>query len=288
MDSLRSPLYIREVGTWHPTKIRRVGDTLASSTGATRVETDVGPAFVKLMGNGEGPQALFCEYVGTRAATWLGLPTFETATIEVTEPELVTFADGSKSVTGPAFTAQFEVGFAWDGSSELLAALDNPGALAGLIVLDTWLLNCDRYRPEAGRSRCNTRNVFLSGDGATKGKVRVVAMDHTHIFTCGTPISKGLGHIDRVRDARLYGHFPGFRPHLSHVAVRQFAARLAQFKKADADSLLDGVPEAWSPSRDLRGVVAEFMTGRADHVARHIRQMLVDHGELPPELELGS
>jgi len=79
------------MGAWSPTKIRWVNDTLESSTGASRVETDSGPAYAKLSGNPEGPQALFCEYVGTRAAAWLGLPTFEVAVIEVTETELVTY-----------------------------------------------------------------------------------------------------------------------------------------------------------------------------------------------------
>jgi hypothetical protein len=53
---------------WKPTRIRWVGDTLDTSTGAARVETDQGPAFAKLMGNPEGPQALFCELLAWRDA----------------------------------------------------------------------------------------------------------------------------------------------------------------------------------------------------------------------------
>jgi hypothetical protein len=53
------------MGVWAPTKIRWVNETLGSSTGAARVETDLGPAYAKLLGNLEGPQALFCEWVGT-------------------------------------------------------------------------------------------------------------------------------------------------------------------------------------------------------------------------------
>lgn len=273
---------------WAPTKIRWVGNTLASSTGATHVETDAGPAYVKLMGNGEGPQALYCEYVGTRAAAWLGLPTFATAIIDVTEPALVTYADGSKSSVGPAFAARFEPGFTWDGSSEILASVDNPDAIAGLLVLDTWLLNCDRYRSEAGAVRCNTRNVFLSSVGAPKGRVRMVAMDHTHILTCGAQLTKRIGHIDRVQDGRLFGHFPGFRPHLTHPSVRSFAARLAQLTVSDAAHMHAGVPRAWAPQADVQQAVVDFMVARAGFVAERIRDMLVDQGELPRELELGN
>jgi hypothetical protein len=245
-------MYLRPVTRWEPTRVRWVTDTLESSTGATRVETDAGPAYMKLMGNPEGPQALFCEYLGTRAAAWLGLPTFTTAIVNVTEPALVTYKDGSSSSAGPAFVARFEPGFTWDGSADVLDSLDNPDDVSGLVVLDTWLLNCDRYRPEAGSVRCNTRNVFLSSVDATKGNVRLVAMDHTHILTCGAPLSKRLGHIDRVRDTRLYGHFPGFRRFLTHRAVRRFFTRLGQFTRQDAEHALEGVPAAWSPDAEVR------------------------------------
>jgi hypothetical protein len=68
---------------WQPTKIRWVNGTLESSTGASRVETDQGPAYAKFMGNPEGSQALFCDLVGTRAAAWLGLSTFEVAVVQI-------------------------------------------------------------------------------------------------------------------------------------------------------------------------------------------------------------
>jgi hypothetical protein len=263
-----------------------VNDTLGSSTGAARVETDQGAAYAKLLGNPEGSQALFCEWVGTQAAAWLGLPTFAVAVVDVAAPGLVTYSDGSSSKAGPAFVARSQDGTTWGGSSKELDAVENPEVISGLVVLDTWLLNCDRYRAEAGQVRRNTRNVFLSGDGAAKGKFRLLAMDHTHCFTCGRELASSIKNIDRVQDARLYGNFPEFRPHLTHEAVSRYAASLTSFKKESADRLLHGVPPAWLPQAEIVAALAEFIEGRAGFVGQNVRKMLVDQGDLQPQLAL--
>lgn len=276
------------MGRWNPTRIRWVNRTLDTSTGATSVETDDGPAYVKFMGNPEGPQALFCELVGTRAAAWLGLPTFEVCVIDVDEPALATYKDGIKSDAGPAFAARFEEGTPWGGTSDELAAVDNPQATAGLIVLDTWLLNCDRYRPEGGHIRRNVRNVYLSAKDAGKGKFRLTAIDHTHCLTCGRGITAAIASIDRIKDERVYGHFPEFRPLLTHTGVAGWAERLCAFRTQDAQRLVAGIPTAWRPGAAEIAAVVEFLTRRANFVGHQVRRMLVGEGCLEPELELGK
>lgn len=271
---------------WSPTRIRWVGKTLDTSTGASRVETDQGAAYAKLVGNPEGSQALFCELVGTRAAAWLGLRTFDHGIVDVTTAGIVTYENGSTSQEGPAFVARFEDGTTWGGTAEELDAVENADAFSGLIVLDTWLLNCDRYRVEGEHIRRNTRNVFLSEDGAAKGKFKATAMDHTHCFTCGHQLTKAISHIDRVRDARLYGNFPEFKEYLTHEAVRQYANRLRAFSKRDAEELLAGVPKPWEPATDVKAAVVAFMSQRAAFVGQNVRKMLLDQGYLQPELEL--
>lgn len=271
---------------WKPTRIRWVTRTLQSSTGAALVETDLGAAYVKLLGNPEGPHALFCELVGSRAAAWLGLRTFDLGLITVTEAGLVTYENGTQSEAGPGFVARFEKGTTWGGAAEELDAIENPEMLAGLSVLDTWLLNCDRYRPEGGRVRRNTRNVFLSEESAAKGRFRVTAMDHTHCLTCGRELTKSLARLDRIQDARLYGHFPEFKEHLSHAHVRTFTERLNTLTTGQASGFLAGVPAAWGVTADLKTTVVEFLSRRAAFVGQHIRKMLVDQGYLEPELDL--
>ncbi|AKT38397.1 DUF3037 domain-containing protein [Chondromyces crocatus] len=268
------------MASWSPTTIRWVSDPLASSTGAARVQTDQGPAYAKLLGNPEGPLALFCDWLGTHAAAWLGLPTFDLAVVEVTEPALVTYADGSTSCPGPALLARLEHGTTWGGTSDELAAIENPDIVSGLVVLDTWLLNSDRYRPEGAQTRKNLRNVFLSAERAAPGKHRLLAMDHTHAFACSRPLTTTLAHRDRARDARLYGHFPEFAPYLAPQHLAPFAARLRAFDRQLARRLLSTVPTAWRPTPDLVEAVATFLAERAHFLAENVHAMLAEQGHL--------
>jgi hypothetical protein len=76
---------------WSPNRSRWVDRVLETSTGAARVETDQGSAVAKMLGNPEGPQALFCDWVGTRAAAWLGLSTFDVGIVDAAESGLITY-----------------------------------------------------------------------------------------------------------------------------------------------------------------------------------------------------
>jgi hypothetical protein len=270
---------------WAPTRIRRVDPPLETSTGATRVETDLGPAYAKFLGNPEGPQALFCELVGTRAAAWLGLPTLDIHVIDVPIDDLVEYANGSRSIAGPAFVSKAEQGTSWGGTADELAHIENPEALAGMIVLDTWLTNCDRFRPSADEVRRNTRNVFLR-NGVAKGKFQVIAMDHTHCFTCGRELTKAVRHIDRIRDARLYGHFPELRGLVTHSAIDAFAARLQALQRPQVGGFLAEVPKAWQPAAEVMEALGDFLLQRAAFVGQNVNQMLVDDGFLEPRLAL--
>lgn len=283
---LRSTYTPRWMGTWTPTRIRWVDRTLGSSTGASRVETDQGPAYAKMLGNPEGTQALFCEWVGTRAASWLGLPTFEVAIIDVERAGMVTYENGSRSLPGPAFVARAEEGAAWGGTTEELDAVENPEVLSGLIVLDTWLANCDRYRAEGASIRKNTRNVFLSGHGASKGRFRVLAIDHTHCFTCGRELNRTIRSIDRTHDARVYGAFPEFHSYVTSSSVRQYTRRLAGLTDPAAADFFSGLPAAWAMPRDIQAAIAEFLVRRAQFLADNLMKILVDRGVLEPELDL--
>jgi len=272
------------MGDWKPTKIRRVIETLGSSTGATLVMTDDGKAYAKLMGNPEGKQSLFCEALGTMAAEYLGLPVFEHAFVNVTEPGIVEYHDGSKSGVGPAFVAKEHEGTAWGGTEEELEAVVNPSACAGLVVLDTWIRNCDRYRPDERETRCNYRNVFLSGADAPRGKFNLVAMDHTHCLACGWELTPKISHIDNVKDARLYGHFPGFKKYVTRQAVGTYATRLGAFTPSDAQRFLGQIPNPWHVQSAVKSAVAEFLSQRAHFVAKNIHEMLADQGFLQPNL----
>ena len=103
---------------WSPSRIRSVDRALETSTGTARVETDAGSAYVKMIGSPEGSQALFCDWVRTRAPALLEVPTFDVAVIDVNEAGLVAYPDGTTSRTGPAFPARGETEKATPPASE--------------------------------------------------------------------------------------------------------------------------------------------------------------------------
>lgn len=53
-----------------------------------------------------------------------------------------------------------EEGSVWGNDKRLLEKIDNPDAISGLVVVDTWLRNTDRHYLPKGR--INWDNVFFS------------------------------------------------------------------------------------------------------------------------------
>jgi hypothetical protein len=130
---------------WNPTTIKRFVKAFPTSACTVLVETDLGKGYLKALGNSEGPYILACERIGTQLAAWLGLPTFDFATIEVTDIDEIPFHNGSKAQVGPAFITRAESGDSWSGDEKQLNRLFNPQDISRLVVFDTWTLNCDRH-----------------------------------------------------------------------------------------------------------------------------------------------
>lgn len=221
------------------------------------------------MGNPEGPHTLLSELVGTRVAGWLGLPVFEHAVVRVQMDGLVDYANGQRSQRGPAFLSKCYSGTAWDGESKVLEVVENLGDIAGLVLLDTWLLNCDRYSVRDQKVRANYRNVFLSDRQAKPGRFRIVALDHTHCFTCGRHLKKGNLALNAIRDQRLFGHFPAFREHLSSEAFKPSLFRLQEFHQGIAERITADLPGEWEATPELLAALVDFLTQRAAFLCEH-------------------
>jgi hypothetical protein len=158
-------------GPWRPTTFLRFEQPLDTSMGTARIVTDAGPAYIKALGNRQGPHPLACEWVGTNLARWFGLPTFEFALLRIdASVDEIPFLRGGIAASGPAFVTRAASGHTWGGSAEELASLVNPEALAHLVVFDTWTRNCDRYPADLTTRKPNYDNVFLE-DEWTPGKV---------------------------------------------------------------------------------------------------------------------
>jgi hypothetical protein len=180
---------------WQPTCVLRFEKPLDTSMGTARIVTDAGKAYLKALGNPQGPHGLACEWVGTQLARWLGLRTFDFALLTLDELDEIPFLRGGHAQPGPAFVTRAEKGHTWGGAPEELKAVENCDDVARLVVFDTWTLNCDRHPPNLSERKPNYDNVFLSEEGAARGRFRLVAMDHTHCFTCGRDLTKRLASI---------------------------------------------------------------------------------------------
>lgn len=240
--------------------------------GTAEIITDAGRAYIKAMGNRQGPHTLACEFVGTQLARWFGLATFDDAILTLDGDDEIPFHRGGQAQAGPAFVTRAEPGHTWGGSEGELAAVVNPDDIARLVVFDTWTLNCDRHPPDLTVRKPNYDNVFLSEEAAEAGRFRLVAMDHTHCFTCGRDLTQPVATIDRTRDERVYGLFPGFVPLVRErrEIVEQAAERLRSFDADTCRSIVASIPPAWEVSEEARTGLCDLLCQRAGFVADNV------------------
>jgi len=257
---------------WKPTRLLEVGQTLDTSTGPARVMTDAGPAYLKAMGNRQGPHVLATDWVGTLLAKWLGLSTFEVAILSLEKDDCFDLPHGTRTRPGPAFVARELSGEPWGRSALQLDLLMNPEDITRLLVFDTWTLNCDRHHHDVTVRKPNYDNVFLSSEGVEPGKRRLIAMDHGLCFIrSGEDLSPKLGRIDKVRDEHVYGLFPEFRDKLRENMIVDSVRRLHEMDMPIAHAMVQTVPGEWDVSPDARAAWAELIYRRACYVADNVQ-----------------
>jgi hypothetical protein len=261
-----------EGGRWQPTTFLRFEEALDTSMGTARIVTDAGRAYIKAMGNRQGPHQLACEWVATQLAEWIGLTTFEYALMPIdAEIDEIPLFRGGQAASGPAFLTKAASGHPWGGSEEELRHLVNPGDIGRMVVFDTWVANCDRHPPDLTVRRPNYDNVFLEDAAAfDRQNVRLIAMDHSHCFTCGRDLDERVSHIQRIKDERLYGLFPAF---VSHVRQEDVEAAVQRPGETDGElvaSAVATVPDEWEVGTKARSALVELVVRRAEFVSEAI------------------
>ena len=258
---------------WAPQSVTRFIQSFGTAAGAARVDTDSGEGYIKALGNAEGPHILACELVGSLLAEWLDLATLDFALIEVTDEDEIPFFKGGKAAPGPAFISRAEPGaFPWGGAESELALVRNRSDISGLVLLDTWILNCDRYAPKG--QRMNRDNVLLVQYPGSKKEVLLKAMDFTHAFSCGRELNRRIATIDKVRDEQIYGLFPEFHGFLDREEIKRLSVHLGQFSHQTAQECIARVPQRWEVADDIRGAWAAMITQRAQFVSQTIEMTL--------------
>jgi hypothetical protein len=269
---------------WQPTVFRRFVRSIPTSTGPAEIITDAGPAFIKALGNKEGPHALACEWVGTKLASALGLRTFDIAIMRVNPDDEIPLGHDCLAQPGPAIVVRKERGHGWSGYSSDLDLVENREDAVGLIVLDTWTRNPDRYPPALAGRRQNLDNIFLTEEGASPGRFLLKAIDHTCCFAWGRSLSGALREIDCIKDDRLYGCFPGLRPLVTRDRLLTWAERLQRIEHSAVEEAVDAIPSEWDVAIKARSALVELLCSRARYVADTIVQRMKEefarYGEL--------
>ena len=101
------------------------------------------------------------------------------------------------------------------------------------------------------------------------GLFQLIAMDHTHCFTCGRDLNAQLARIDVVKDDRLYGLFPDFKPSIAARLPELTAAvaLLSTLSRASVTQLVDSIPAEWEVVQAGRTALVNLICDRAEYVA---------------------
>ncbi len=256
---------------WQPTTFLRFERALASSTFPAQIVTDTGRAYIKVINNPIGSHALVRDWVGTSLARWFGLPTFDFAILELDEMDEIILHDDRRAQPGPAFVTRAVEGHPWGGSTNELKLLDNPEAISRLVVFDTWTRNPDRHPPDLASRQPHRDNVFLSGEGATPGRFRLIAMDHTECFLPSSrDLTSHIATIENIQDERIYGLFPEFVSLIQVAELQASAERLHELDEATVGNILASIPSAWDMAESARTALRELILQRAKYVANTI------------------
>jgi hypothetical protein len=147
---------------WRPTAFVRHEESLDSSMATVRIVTDAGPAYIKALGNRQGPHALACEWVATHLAQWLRLATFDYAIIEIDAIiDEIPFFRGGMPLPGLRLSRVRSRGTPGVGQPKNWIVSLTCGMWANLLYLTLGVRNCDRHPADLTVRRPNLDNVFL-------------------------------------------------------------------------------------------------------------------------------
>jgi hypothetical protein len=263
---------------WRPTKIRRLVEALPTGSEVVQVDTDAGSAFAKLLGGKEGPHVLACELIGTRLAALMGLPVLDWHLLHYPGMPDIILSSGAKAKSGTAWLTRRVEGFVWSRDAGDLKYLANPADLCKLVLLDQWTRNCDRYRPEP--LRVNANNVFFMREGAPEGRFTLMAMDHTHILTCGGQLTRNISNIQMVRDTTAFGLFPEFVDHLKRPDAVAAVDAIVAIPNESIHEVVESIPADWEVDAPVRKAVVDYLIQRRNWLANEFVSRLFPQGEL--------
>ncbi len=266
---------------WQPTKITLTGEPVKTATRPALCVTDAGDAYLKAMWAPGTGEMLIRELIGLRLAAALGLDAPPCVIHPLQPSEVARTSDAEECRAGPALLIRSIPWGIWDGTAKQLRMLTNREDLAGLVVLDTWLRNADRYPPAGphvpapGADDGSLANVALSPDPARPRRFRIRAVDFSHCLHPTLSLDPTRLGADAIADDAVYGLFPAFAALLRPRDVDRAVARLDGLSAGLVPGIMAEVPpEWWGLHGPIAPVVADFLTGRLAVVRSTIRGIL--------------
>jgi hypothetical protein len=254
---------------WQPRRLLRVIQSYDTSMGTTYVKTDATFAYIKALGNRQGPHCLASELVASSLARWFGLTVPDFAILPLPTDAAFDLPRSARAQPGPAFVSHHTPGRTWGGEASELAALENPTDITRLVVFDTWVRNCDRHPPDLTTRKPNYANVYLA-DTDSPNRCRLLAIDHTHCFDSGRDFTHRLADIDKVQDPRTYGLFPAFRPYLDVGELAWCRSLLLSATREMVAGQVALIPAEWDVPARAAAALVDMICGRAAFVASMI------------------
>ena len=250
--------------SWNPTQFLRFEKKYETSTGVARIVTDQGKAYIKAMGNKEGNHVLACEWIGTRLANLIDIPTPDCAIMQVEDDDEIPLGHDLQALPGPAFVSRALEGFSWSGKEKDLNEIENPETITDIVALDTWIRNFDRSPPIHSVRRPNYDNVYLAKPHQGADKPRIIAIDHTHCFTGTGELKSDIQNIEYVKDVNTYGLFPGFSKFADLERFKRIIRKISSLENEAIYKVIASVPAEWEVSDEIRAGILNFLTRRAD------------------------
>jgi hypothetical protein len=251
--------------------VLRVIESYDTSMGTTKVKTNASFAYLKALGNRQGPHALACEFVGSSLARWFGLSVPDFAILSLAPEACFELPRGIQTEPGPAFVSRHTPGRTWGGSVEELHNLVNPTDITRLVVFDTWVRNCDRHSPNPETRRPNYANVYLA-DTDRPEMSRLLAIDHTHCFDRVPDLTPRLARIDVVRDEATYGLFPAFAGFLDMGELIWCGSMLRELDREQIDAIVRQIPSEWRVDTPAQAALTDLVYRRALFLADRIKE----------------
>ncbi len=265
-------------------RVRAFVKRYATQSQAALVDTDCGEYVIKATNNQGGPPVLIAEWVGSMAARWLGVDIPDFAVVELTDVVDVLLDEEGRTMAapGPCFGSKLIEAAGWNGDARTLEAVENQAMIPAIVVLDTWLINLDRFcRNAEGAGRFNNPgNLLLGIKEAGKGKFRIAAIDFGYALGGPSWNARRLSAIGTIEDDTIYGCFPAFQPYMRRRWVEAVTSRLREFDEDLARGFLSGVPSEWGLTSSAGDVVVEFLKRRAVHTAEKFDDMIHEDDRL--------